>query len=74
MLWKKAIPIQQRIREIKEGLTREYVETIQGFEETLSLVSKVMSYKGNTDNIFSHRHDQTIRATKNIKYSKKKDR
>jgi len=43
MLWKKAIPIQQRIREIKEGLTREYVETIQGFEETLSLVSKVMS-------------------------------
>ncbi len=43
MLWKKAVPIQRRIREIKEGLTREYVETIQDFEETLSLVSKVVS-------------------------------
>jgi signal transduction histidine kinase len=43
MLWKKAVPIQRRIREIKEGLTREYVEMIQDFEETLSLVSKVVS-------------------------------
>jgi hypothetical protein len=43
MLWKKAAPIQRRTREIKEGVTREYVEMIQDFEETLSLVSKVVS-------------------------------
>jgi hypothetical protein len=55
MLWKKAVPIQLRIREIKEGLTREYVETIQDVEETLSLVSKVVtSATKEIQIIFSH--------------------
>jgi sugar-specific transcriptional regulator TrmB len=43
MLWKKAIPAKQRIKEIEEDLRREFVETIQDSEETLSLISKVLS-------------------------------
>jgi two-component system sensor histidine kinase VicK len=43
MLWKKAIPAEQRIKEIEEDLKREFIETIQDSEETLSLVSKVLS-------------------------------
>lgn len=43
MLWKKAIPAKQRIKEIEEDLKREFIETIQDSEETLSLVSKVLS-------------------------------
>ena len=39
MLWKKAIPAKQRIKEIKENLKREFIETIQDSEETLTLVS-----------------------------------
>jgi len=36
MLWKKAIPAKQRIKEIEENLKREFIETIQHSEETLS--------------------------------------
>jgi two-component system sensor histidine kinase VicK len=43
MLWKKAIPARQRIKEIEEDLKREFIETIQDSEETLSLISKVIS-------------------------------
>jgi len=43
MLWKKAIPVKQRIKEIEEGIKREFIETIQDSEETNSLISKVIS-------------------------------
>ena len=43
MLWKKAIPAKQRIKEIEEGMKREFIETIQDSEETNSLISKVIS-------------------------------
>ena len=36
MLWKKAIPAKQRIKEIEEHIKREFIETIQDSEETLS--------------------------------------
>jgi hypothetical protein len=29
MLWQKAIPAKQRIKEIEEGLKREFVETLR---------------------------------------------
>ena len=29
MLWRKGIPAKQRIKEIEEGLKREFIETIQ---------------------------------------------
>lgn len=43
MLWKKAIPAKQRIKEIEEGLKREFIETIHESDETLSLISKVLT-------------------------------
>jgi len=43
MSWKKAIPARQRIKEIEENLKREFIETIQHSEETVSLISKVLS-------------------------------
>jgi hypothetical protein len=43
MLWKKAIPAKQRIKEIEENLKREFIETIQHSEETTSLITKVLS-------------------------------
>jgi hypothetical protein len=43
MLWKKAIPAKERIKEIEEDLKREFIETIQDSEETLSLISKVIT-------------------------------
>ena len=33
MLWEKAIPAKQRIKEINEGLKREFIETIQDPDE-----------------------------------------
>lgn len=42
-LWKKAIPAKQRIREIEEGLKREFIETIQDPAEIQNLVLKVIS-------------------------------
>jgi hypothetical protein len=43
MLWKKAIPAKQRIKEIEEDLKKEFIETIQDTEETTTLISKVLS-------------------------------
>jgi two-component system, OmpR family, sensor histidine kinase VicK len=43
MLWKKAILAKQMIKEIEEGIKREFIETIQDSEETNSLISKVLS-------------------------------
>ena len=34
MLWRKAIPARQRIKEIEIGLKREFMETIQDPHET----------------------------------------
>ena len=42
MLWRKAIPAKQRIKEIEEGLKREFVETLQDPEEIENLISKVI--------------------------------
>ena len=44
MLWRKAIPAKQRMKEIEEGMKRAFIETIQDSDETLSLVSKVLSF------------------------------
>ena len=43
MLWKKAIPAKQRIKEIEEGIKREFIETIQDPSETLDLIHKTIS-------------------------------
>jgi two-component system, OmpR family, sensor histidine kinase VicK len=43
MLWKKAIPAKQRIKEIEEGTKREFIETIQDPSETLDLIRKTIS-------------------------------
>jgi two-component system, OmpR family, sensor histidine kinase VicK len=43
MLWRKAIPAKQRIKEIEEGLKREFIETIQDPEEIQNLISKVIN-------------------------------
>ena len=43
MLWRKAIPAKNRIKEIEEGLKREVIETIQDPIEIQNLVSKIIS-------------------------------
>jgi hypothetical protein len=43
MLWKKAIPAKQRIKEIEEGLKREFIETIQDSIEIQNLIPKVIN-------------------------------
>ena len=43
MLWRKAIPAKQRIKEIEEGLKREFIETIQDPIEIQNLVSKTIT-------------------------------
>jgi sugar-specific transcriptional regulator TrmB len=43
MLWKKAIPSKQRIKEIEEGMKREFIETIQDPSETKDLIHKTIS-------------------------------
>lgn len=43
MLWKKAIPAKQRIKEIEEGMKREFIETIQDPSETLNLLHDTIS-------------------------------
>src|SRR5712691_3047701 len=37
MLWRKAIPAKQRIKEIEQGLKREFIDTIQDPKEILSI-------------------------------------
>jgi hypothetical protein len=43
MLWRKAIPAVQRIKEIEENLKRQFIETIRDTDETTSIISKVLS-------------------------------
>jgi two-component system, OmpR family, sensor histidine kinase VicK len=43
MLWKKAIPAKQRIREIEEGIKREFIDIIQDPSEILNLIHKTIS-------------------------------
>lgn len=43
MLWKKAVPAKRRIKEIEEGLKREFIETIQDPREILNLIPKLIS-------------------------------
>ena len=43
MLWQKAIPAKKRLKEIEEGLKREFIETIQDPIETLDLIPKIIS-------------------------------
>jgi hypothetical protein len=43
ILWKKAIPALKRIKEIEDNLIREFIETIHNSDETVSLISKVIS-------------------------------
>ncbi len=43
MLWRKAIPAKRRIKEIEEGLKREFIETIQDPKEILDVIHKVIS-------------------------------
>jgi sugar-specific transcriptional regulator TrmB len=43
MLWKKAIPAKQRIKEIEEHQKREFIETIQDPSETLDLIHETIS-------------------------------
>jgi two-component system sensor histidine kinase VicK len=54
MLWRKAIPAKQRIKEIEEGLKREFIETIQDPIEIQNLVSKtITSAAEEVDIVFS---------------------
>ena len=43
MLWHKAIPAKQRIKEIEQGLKREFIDTIQDPKEILSIIPKVVT-------------------------------
>ncbi|HYF98491.1 MAG TPA: hypothetical protein VD815_00210 [Candidatus Saccharimonadales bacterium] len=43
MLWRKAVPAKRRIKEVQEGLKREFIETIQDPRETLDLIPKLLS-------------------------------
>jgi phosphatidylserine/phosphatidylglycerophosphate/cardiolipin synthase-like enzyme len=42
MLWHNAIPAKQRIKEIEEGLKREFIETIQDPVETEKLLFRLL--------------------------------
>lgn len=43
MLLRKAVPAKRRIKEVQEGLKREFIETIQDPRETLDLIPKLLS-------------------------------
>jgi two-component system sensor histidine kinase VicK len=43
MLWKKAIPASKRIREIEEGLKREFIETVQDKSEIDKIIIHLIS-------------------------------
>jgi hypothetical protein len=42
MLWHKAVPPKQRIKEIEQGLKREFIETIQDPYETQKNFSNIL--------------------------------
>jgi two-component system, OmpR family, sensor histidine kinase VicK len=43
MLWNKAIPAEQRIREIEEGIEPEFIETISSPQDILQLQEKLVN-------------------------------
>ena len=43
ILWNKAIPAKQRIREIEEGLKRDFIDTIRDPNEVQSIIAKLIS-------------------------------
>jgi hypothetical protein len=43
MMWNKAIPAKQRIKEIEKNLKREFIETIQDQVEVQSIIDKMLS-------------------------------
>jgi two-component system, OmpR family, sensor histidine kinase VicK len=43
MLWKKAIPIRKRIKELEEGWRREYIETIQDPLEIINVIRRTIN-------------------------------
>ncbi len=43
MLWRKAVPAKRRIKEVQEGLKREFIDTIQDPRETLDLIPELLS-------------------------------
>ena len=43
ILWNKAIPANQRIKEIEEGVKREFIETLRDPLETIELIPKIIS-------------------------------
>ena len=67
MLWKKAIPAEQRMREIEDGIEREVVETVQGLDEIRELQKQLLegSNKGNTTNTWSCNRIQRGNAKRN---------
>jgi hypothetical protein len=42
MLWRKAIPAKQRIKEIEQGLKREFMETIQDPYEVQTILNNIL--------------------------------
>jgi two-component system sensor histidine kinase VicK len=42
MLWKKAIPAKQRIKEIEQGLKREFMDTLQDPYETQKILDNIL--------------------------------
>jgi two-component system, OmpR family, sensor histidine kinase VicK len=42
-LWNKAIPAKQRLREIEEGLKRDFIDTIRDPNEVQSIIAKLIS-------------------------------
>jgi hypothetical protein len=55
MLWRKAIPAKQRVKEIEQGLKREFIEIFQDHAEITSLLSRI---------IFSARNRYCVLYTK----------
>jgi hypothetical protein len=43
MLWKKAIPAKQRIKEVEQGLKREFMETIRDPYGTQKILDNLIS-------------------------------
>jgi two-component system, OmpR family, sensor histidine kinase VicK len=43
MLWKKALPAKQRIKEIEQGLKREFMETIQDPYEVQTVLNNILN-------------------------------
>ena len=43
MLWKKALPAKQRIKEIEQGLKREFMETLQDPYEVQTVLNNILN-------------------------------